>query len=124
MTVLPLRSVKVTEPSLTVPAELVTVALRLTFWALVLKVAVADVGVVAVGAAATAPTVKTPSTPSLLASVGAGFSSSGDTSLSFMSVNRPFSGDLASRLIGDGPGAAAAFTVKSIKNREPVVSCG
>ena len=48
MTVVPLRMVKVAVPSLTVPAVLVTVALRLTSWAEVLKVALAFAAVTVV----------------------------------------------------------------------------
>ncbi len=51
--VVPLRMVKVSVPSLTVPAALVTVALRVTFCAAALKVAEALAAAVAVAAALT-----------------------------------------------------------------------
>ncbi len=51
MTVVPLRMVKVSVPSLTVPAALVMVALSVTFWPVPLKVAEALAAAVALAAA-------------------------------------------------------------------------
>jgi hypothetical protein len=51
------RAVKETEPAFTVPELLVTVALRVTFWAFGLKVMCASDAVVVVGAATGAVTL-------------------------------------------------------------------
>ena len=118
----PLKSVKVTFPSLTVPAGLVTVAPRVTFCAAALKVAEAAEAVVVV--MAWAPIVKVPSTGSVALLVGAGDRVSCVKLASLPKIAVAVVEMFCNKLTTDVPFASPEFTVNDRSNRSAVVLKG